>query len=115
MNVGGGAFDAPSENLTSMGKFSANSHAILTILAHRAPKSFRAVVGAGPYNLIDKRELAKPLQTARPEEDFFFGALSLPKGLLFVLVDFLEILVGIHLQLAAGSFVTGNDAVGMQL
>ena len=35
--------------------------------------------------------------------------------LLFVLVDFLEVLVGIHLQLAAGSLVAGNDAIGMQL
>ena len=37
------------------------------------------------------------------------------EALLLVLVDFLEVLVGIHLQLAAGSFVTGNDAIGMQL
>ena len=35
--------------------------------------------------------------------------------LLLVLVDFLEVLVGIHLQLTAGSFVTGNDAVLVQL
>ena len=35
--------------------------------------------------------------------------------LLLVLIDFLEVLVGVHLQLAAGSFVAGNDAVLMQL
>ena len=35
--------------------------------------------------------------------------------LLFVLVDLLEVLVGVHLQLAAGSFITGDDAILMQL
>ena len=35
--------------------------------------------------------------------------------LLLVLVDFLEVLVGVYLQLTAGGLVTGNDAIGMQL
>ena len=35
--------------------------------------------------------------------------------LFFVLIDFLEILISINLQLAAGSFVAGNNSVGMQL
>ena len=34
---------------------------------------------------------------------------------LLVLVDFLEVLVGVNLQLAAGSLVASNDAIGMQL
>ena len=35
--------------------------------------------------------------------------------LLFVLVDFLKILVGVHLQFAAGSLIAGYDAIGMHL
>ena len=35
--------------------------------------------------------------------------------LLFVLVDFLEVLVGVYLQFAAGCFVAGNDSVRMHL
>ena len=35
--------------------------------------------------------------------------------LLFVLVDFFKILVGIHLQLTAGSLVAGDDAIGVEL
>ena len=35
--------------------------------------------------------------------------------LLLVFIDFLEILICIHFQLAAGSLVAGNDSVGMKL
>ena len=35
--------------------------------------------------------------------------------LLFVLIDFFEVLVGVHLQLAAGGLVAGDDSVGMEL
>ena len=35
--------------------------------------------------------------------------------LLLVLVDFLEVLIGIYLELAAGGFVAGDDAVLVEL
>jgi len=35
--------------------------------------------------------------------------------LLFVLVDFLEVLIGVHLQLTAGSLVASNDSIGVHL
>ena len=43
------------------------------------------------------------------------SAFDISYGLFFVLVDFLEVLVGINLQLAASSFVTSDNAVLMKL